>query len=244
VTRLKIIKKIKGKVKLCVLPEEYLTPDEYVDDLINQLKKDIFPLFGVSGRAPFTVLRNAFCFIDHISQLIYGTGGAQTPRMRKIIYELASFDSYINRKYKRYADYIIQIYRHDLVHNIRPLPKVIQIIDKKGKKFYGISWFFISSEIDSAAPKSFKALMKYFNKDSNRKNLFHLRYIGNQIYINNYCLFFDLVNFLENYKKKIGGDIRLQKKFAENYRKIVEKNLEKIKSFKLDKRQDKEVKFI
>jgi len=244
--QLEIEKNINGKGKICVLPNEYLDPSEYIQDLIDQLKSDIFPLFKNKGFAPFTIARNIFCFIDHISALRYGIKkkkGEQTKRIRKLISEFAKFDSYTNSKYKRYADYIVQIYRHDLVHNVRPLPHEIQIIEKNGRKSSGICWFFISSELKHNAPKNFDRLAEYFTKVSNRKNLCHLRYIGNQIVINNYCLFFDLINFLKVYKDLLKDDEKLQKDFIENYKKIIN-NHKKIRNFILDKRKDKECKVL
>lgn len=240
--------KIDGKEKVCVLPGEYLSPEEYVQDLINQMKKDIYPLFNVKGNAPFTISRNIFCFIDHVSCLKYGylkkTEGEQTIRIKKMISEFASFDSYINNKYKIYAPYIVQIYRHDLVHNIRPFPHKIKII-KKGKsvKVDMESWFLISSDIgnDYPKPKTFNKLAEYFINTSNRKGLCHLRCSNNQIVINNYCLFFDLINFLYEYKALLkNGDE--QDKFAKNYVSIVDRGFNKIKDFTLDKNEDKECK--
>lgn len=245
--KLEIIKIENNEWKLLVLPGEYFTSEEYIGNLIEQLKSDVFPLFKVAGSAPFTISRNVFCFIDHISALLFGIQkkrGEQTERIIKTIFEFAKFDTYINSKYKKYAEYIVQIYRHDLVHNVRPLPKIIKIIEKKEQKLKkGITWFYISSEIHPRAPKSFNSLKRYFNNTKNRKNLFHLRYIGNQIYVNNYCLFFDLVNFLDGLEKCVENDNRLATKIALNYKKIVKNNLNKIENFILDKNKDKEVKF-
>jgi hypothetical protein len=239
-----IVKTINGENKVCVLLGEYLSPTEYIQDLIGQLKKDIYPLFKVKGSAPFTVARNTFCFIDHISALRYGRNGNQTTRIKKLISEFAGFDSYINSKYKRYADYIVQVYRHDLVHNIRPFPHKFQIIDKVGNKSDGISWFFVSSYMKDTAPKprTFNKLADYFKNVRNRSGLCHLRYRGNDIVINNYCLFFDLVNFLKDYKELLKNDTELQKEFINNYKKIAREYL-KLGSFILDKRQDKECRY-
>jgi len=248
--RLKIVKNINGEDKVCVLRGKYLSHSEYIQDLINQLKRDIFPLFRVKGFAPFTISRNIFCFIDHVSVLRYGIKrqkGEQTKRIKKLISEFAKFDSYINSKYKLYADYIIQIYRHDLVHNVRPLPHEFQVIEKNGKGMKGISWFLTSSYIKDSAPKprTFNKLADYFKNVKNRKNLCHLRYAENQIVINNYCLFFDFVNYLKKYKKVLENDQKSQNNFTKNYQQIIKNHFE-IKNFTLNKKRDKEceVRFI
>lgn len=238
----------KKSNKVCVLPNEYLSPSEYIDNLIDQLRQDIFPLFRVGGSAPFTISRNIFCFIDHISVLKYGYGnmrGGQTERIKKLISEFANFDSYIQSKYERYASYIVQVYRHDLVHNVRPFPHKFDIINKTVKKQKYISWFFVSSEIDKnyQGRKTFKKLTKHFINTKNRKNLCHLRYIGNQIVINNYCLFFDFVNFLKEYQKLLRNNKKLRDKFINNYQKIINNHFE-INNFILDKRKDKECKIL
>lgn len=229
---------------VCVLPNKYLSPPCYIQDLINQLEQDIFPLFKVRGFAPFTISRNIFCFIDHVSALKYGIKnrkGEQTKRIINLISEFASFDSYIQGKYQSYAGYIVQIYRHDLVHNVRPFPHKFQIIEKNGKKSEGISWFFISSNMGKNSPriKTFNGLSKHLREVKNRKDLCHLRYIGNQVVINNYCLFFDLINFLFEYKNDLKINVSLQKSFIENYQKIANNYFE-INNFILDKGKDKE----
>jgi len=222
----------------------YLSPIEYIDDLINQLKGDIFPLFEVSGYAPFTIARNTFCFIDHVSSLKYGTIN-QTGRIKRIISEFASFDSYIQGKYKLYADYIVQVYRHDIVHNVRPFPHKIKVVEKNGSKQDKISWFAVSSDIGNSLPKpeTFEKLTVHFKVTKNRKGLCHLRYYGDNVVINNYCLFFDLVNFLLEYKHNLESDSNLQNEFVNNYQNIVEHYFE-IKNFTLDKSKDKECKLI
>ncbi len=238
----------KKSDKVCVLPNEYLNPSEYIDNLVDQLRQDIFPLFKVKGFAPFTIARNIFCFIDHVSGLKYGNKkekGYQTKRIKKLISEFANFDTYIQGKYKLYAPYIVKVYRHDLVHNVRPFPHEFEIIDKANKKQKGVSWFFVSSDIGKnyQGRKTFKKLTKHFKNTKNRKNLCHLRYIGNQIVINNYCLFFDFVNFLKKYQKLLKADKGLQNKFIKNYEEI-KNNYFPINDFILDKRKDKECKIL
>src|SRR5690554_503210 len=117
-----LIKNITGQDCVCVLPGEYFSPQQYIQNLIDQLRGDIFPL--LNANAIFTVARNTFCFIDHVSSLKLGPNynGNQTDRIETILKEFAHFDSYINSKYTKYAKYIVQVYRHDIVHNIRPFP--------------------------------------------------------------------------------------------------------------------------
>lgn len=233
--------------KVCVLTDEYLTPEEYIKNLIEQLRKDIFPLFNTTGFAPFTILRNTFCFIDHVSALRYGIrdkNGEQTGRMKRVIDHFALSDNYINSKYKEYSDYLIQIFRHDLVHNVRPLPKKIKVIEKgRSDREEKISWFIVDSYIHDNAPCKFNALCDYFKKVRNRKGLNHLRYYRNEIWVNNWCLFFDFVNYLNIYKNDINRNQKLKKDFLKHYKLLVERNLHKIKDFVLDKNKNKEVKF-
>ena len=117
--------------------------------------------------------------------------------------------------------------------------------DKNGNGSQGVSWFFISSDIgkNPPKPKTFLKLSKHFENTKNRKNLCHLRYIGNQIVINNYCLFFDFVNFLKEYQELLRNDKKLRDEFIKNYGEIINDHLE-IKNFILDKRKDKECRIL
>jgi len=232
-----LIKNINGIEKVSV-GSCYFSPSEYAQNLLDQLKDDIYPLF--QGTPFFTVARNTFCFIDHVSALKYGPT-SQTPRIKKLLGEFADFDLYINEKYQRYAAFIVQVYRHDLVHNIRPFPHKIKVIDKNGKLSTQISWFALSQAVrDNFPPRAtFKQMAMYFKNTKNRSGLCHLRYHQNQIVINNFCLFFDLVNYLKNYKYILKNNENERVKFINNYQNIV-KNHETISDFVLDKTIDKE----
>ena len=78
-----LIKNIKGQDCVCVLPGEYFNPQEYIQNLIDQLEADIFPLLKTG--AIFTLARNTFCFIDHVSSLKLGQNynNNQTDRIKK-----------------------------------------------------------------------------------------------------------------------------------------------------------------
>lgn len=238
-----LIKNIEGEDKVSVGPI-YFSPPEYIQDLLDQLRNDIFPLF--QGSPLFTIARNTFCFIDHVSALKYGISrhrGEQTIRMRKILGEFARFDAYTNEKYQRYADFIIQVYRHDLVHNIRPFPHEIDVIEKDGAQTKKTSWFAIVQSLTQPllGPTTFENFTRYFSNETNRKNMCHLRYYGDQIIINNFCLFFDLINYLIEYKRTLEADNSEKQIFIANYQSIVDKAPE-IRNFTLDKTKDKECK--
>lgn len=235
-----LIKKINGVKKVSV-GTKYLAPSEYIRDIIDQLRNDIFPLF--QGSPFFTIARNTFCFIDHISALKFGTTN-QTTRIKALLGEFAKFDRYLNRKYQNYSSFIVQVYRHDLVHNIRPFPHKIQIIEEDGTKADGISWFHITQQtISMPNAQLFNQLAQNFENINFRKNLFHLRYSNNQVIINNNCLFFDLVNFLNQYENMLEKDVNEQNKFVNNYKKIANKYFS-INNFILDKTKDKECKTV
>lgn len=236
-----LIKNIKGQDCVCVLPGEYFSPQQYIQNLIDQLEGDIYPL--LKTHATFTVARNTFCFIDHVSSLKLGPNynNNQTDRIEAILKEFAGFNPYINSKYNKYAQYVVQVYRHDIVHNIRPFPHQIRIVDKNGAS-NKTSWFILSQE--GPQNLTFEQASSYFQNVNNRKNLCHLRYYGDQVFVNNWCLFFDLVNFLHEYKKELDTDNSAQGNFVDNYKKILDKNYNKIADFELDKTADKECVFL
>lgn len=226
------------KNKLIVLPGESFTPQEYVQNLITQLEHDIFPLFSIKGSAPFTIARNSFCFVDHISRLIYGKKKNQTWRMKKVLKEFAPNEAYINNHYSDYAPYLVQLYRHDLVHNVRPLPKEITIRENQ-KNTKTTSWFFMFSKHETGT--SFDELKTNFNKSKFRKGYCHLRYTGNQVVINTNSLFFDLIIFLEALVKQLDASKSLRTNFTDNYYAVIEENYFKINKLLLDKDKNKEV---
>lgn len=239
-----VVKKINGIDKVSVGSEDF-SPSEYIQNLLDQLKNDVFPLFN--GTPFFTIARNTFCFIDHVSALKFGITsdrGEQTARIKKLLGEFATFDPYINEKYKRYAGFITQVYRHDLVHNIRPFPHKIKVIDKNGNQSIQVSWFAVTHQTKKDLPKpaTFESLSEYFSSTRNRSGLCHLRYCGNQIVINNFCLFFDLISFMKEYKSILDTDPDQQKLFISNYQLIVNK-YPNITDFILDKAKDKECTF-
>ncbi|MBN1915879.1 hypothetical protein JW796_02690 [Candidatus Dojkabacteria bacterium] len=241
-THLTVVNKDKGLFHLAVLPGKSFQPYEYVSDLIDQLKGDIFPLLE-SQIGLFTIARNIFCFTDHIASLMYiHTGKKQTERIKIVLNDFMPYDKYVNSKYKRYRSYLVQVYRHDLVHNVRPLPHIIDTIRKGAtRKDRQESWFFQSNYLKHDAPKSLEELSEYFKIAKNRKGYCHLRYHRNEILVNNFCLFFDLINYLQDLKEKLRTDSNLQEIFANNYQKIVD-NYWKIKDYILDKNKDEECK--
>ena len=98
---------------------------KYIDDLIQQIESDIFPLFFFTqGSAPLTILRNLFCFLDHTARLQY----SNEPTSLQQIFTVGSFGAYerIQKRYSQIYPFLIQMYRNELVHHIRPFPKMIK----------------------------------------------------------------------------------------------------------------------
>ena len=228
----------KNNKKLLVLPGESLTPEAYLQNLIDQLESDIYPLFRqTTGGAPFTVIRNTFCFIDHVSQLLHKPSSPQNVNMKKVIAKLGSIDSYLNNHYKLYAPYLIQLYRHDLVHNIRPFPKSLIILDTNRNE-RAESWFFNATKVDG---RTFSANLADMKKKATRNGRNHLRYIGNQIYIDTFSVYFDTIIFIEEIISELASNPKLRARIVKNYYKIMQYSYSSLVDFKLDIRDNKPV---
>lgn len=224
--------------KLIVLPGQFYSPESYFEDLINQLRDDIYPLFrATTGGAPFTVTRNTLCFVDHTSQLLYGPRGNQTPKLKKVISQLGTVDDHLNDLYKKYASYLVQIYRHDLVHNIRPFPKQI-MVKARAKTEIRETWFFMRTICNG---KSFEDNFKDMLKKKSRKGRAHLRLAGDQVNIDTFSLFYDTVILLDQLKNKAKSDAKFKQKVTKNYYSIMQSHYYSIENFELDQTTNKHI---
>ncbi len=224
--------------KLILLPNESLSPADYLQNLVNQMRDDVYPLFrAAKGGAPFTVTRNTLCYIDHIASLIYGPEGPQSVRLKKIISQLGTVDSYLNSNYQKYSDYLIQIYRHDLVHNIRPFPKKI-LVNIEGISESRETWFFMQTLCDG---KSFDDNLRYMAQKRSRKGRNHLRLASVQVVIDTFSLFFDTVILINSYIEKSKNDTKFETKLSKNYYKIMRKSYFSLRNFTLDQSSNKQI---
>lgn len=210
--------KLINSQKLMVLPGEYFSPSEYFQNLIEQLKNDIYPLFRTDGAAPFTISRNVFCFIDHVSQLISFDTNGQNERLKLVIHELGSIDEDLRDKYIKYSDYLIQVLRHDIVHNVRPFPKKV----KQENGGYIDAWYTIYTICDGMPFENNLIKMKDIKNRKGRRHLEINR--QNAVDIDSYSLFFDFIVYLQQLKTLADEDNNFRQTITENYYKIFQKN--------------------
>lgn len=220
----------KNQVKLLVednklkirVETHYESAEKHLEYIINQLSDDIYPLFATKDKAPFTILRNTLCFCDYISRLRFKKKGSSGD-LQTFFESFGSYE-YIKIKYSEYKDYLIQLYRHEVVHTLRPWSKVM-LLKRGGLIKYGnVGWNLktrLPQKLENGL-KSHKDTFSYLSSElrseKNRKKLFHLRLSekSNSPVINIYCLFFDLVNYVSDYKSSIEEDIDQQVKLMKN----------------------------
>ncbi|MFH1255315.1 MAG: hypothetical protein V1667_02515 [bacterium] len=216
-----------------ILPylEKKITPREHLQDLVNQLKNDIYPLFkvpSVTRGAPFTVLRNIFNYIDYIALLRFGAKkgnyGNGMGDVDRLLDDFGPDD--MKERYRLYKDYLIQIYRHDLVHLVSPRSKIMKILNSNKKEEIKIIGFCITSETfnDKNGERKNKilddfeqgcSLMKSVEFRKNR--FFNLRLNNGVPNINSISVFFDLINYIKDYQASLSKEENLNRIFAENF---------------------------
>jgi hypothetical protein len=197
----------------------------YLDDLLSHLEGDIFPLLSkTKGKAPFTVLRNILCYCDCIARLQYGKKGSSGD-LEQLFENFGPYE-YIQKRYREYKKYLIQLYRHDLVHTVRPWSKVMFIKASNQVSLDLVGWH-IRAHLNNDTEKSsdnFSELKKLLAQESKRKNLVHLRVDRNGSHspiINIYCFLFDLVNYTEELKTRLIGDRQIMENFMKNLIEII-----------------------
>jgi hypothetical protein len=211
---------------------KFITPREHLQDLIDQLHGDIFPLLKVpevtAGGAPFTVLRNIFCYMEYVALLRFGKKrNSESGNLEKMLDDFGPED--MKARYRIYKKYLIQLYRHDLVHLTSPRMKIIQIKNDRNRIAY--AGFFIISDVvgqNNVQKKSkilgdFDQACSLMRSVNFRKNSFiHLRLSESTITINTLVMFFDLINYLKDYQASLAKEEELNRNFAEN---LIEANL-------------------
>ena len=213
----------KSEVMICV-ETHFESAEEHLESLIGQLKDDIFPLFRVKGNAPFTILRNTLSFCDYISRLHFGKKGSSGD-LSRLFDSFGSYD-YIKERYLEYKKYLIQLYRHEVIHTIRPWSKGMLLRKSGNLKFGNVGWNIKSKlpkEVEKKISKEkdkdkFDKLYSLLKEENNRKNLFHLRLSkkSNSPVINTYCFFFDLVDYLKNFIELVNSDADIERALLEN----------------------------
>jgi len=205
-------------------PEIYIETEmqsavSHLDNLTSHLKDDIFPLLSrTSGGAPFTVLRNILCYCDCIARLQYGQKG-HSGDLEKLFENFGPYD-YIQKRYHEYKKYLIQLYRHDLVHTVRPWSKIMFININNQVYLNYIGWQIIAELNDTTniVGTDFFGLKSLLAHESNRKGLIHLRLDKNSRspIINVYCFLFDLVNYIDKLKNSLHTNSHDMEKFLKN----------------------------
>lgn len=199
----------------------------HLDNLLSHLEGDIFPLLSkTDGKAPFTVLRNVLCYCDCIARLQYGRKGSSGD-LDQLFDHFGPYE-YIQKRYRRYKKYLVQVYRHELVHTVRPWSKVMFVKDNNNLSLSYVRWSVtgqLNTETQSSS-NDFQKLKKLLAIEGNRKNLVHLGVDRHEsespvIIINTYCFLFDLVNYIEELKKKPGENDQLKENFMKNLIEII-----------------------
>lgn len=216
------------------------TPSKYIENLIDQIKDDIFPLmFFTRGHAPYAVLRNLFCYLDHVARLRFGNNKSSLDQ----IFNKGDFGCYpfIKKRYQHIFKDLIQLYRHELIHQTRPLPKIRNVKVDRNFKTIGVG-FHISSDINKkiydSSVMNFRLMSKFMKDDKNRKHLNHLRSAKkySAFIVNNFCFLFDVIDYLKRYsddlsdQKKNFSEIKI---FCTHYIDIILENLRKPSGFTL-----------
>lgn len=190
--------------------DKFVTPREHLVNLLDQLKGDIYPILQKQN-APFTALRNIMCFAEYIALLKFGTLGQKSEQGN--LPRLFGHFSYgrFEKNYREYSPYLIQLYRHDLIHLTSPRQKIIYttINNITGLSITG---FYI----DSTCPNNdYDELCSLMRNESNRSGLKHLRLRATEIVIHVQSLYFDLVLFIKDYISELAHNADMNEKFAQ-----------------------------
>ena len=207
-----------------------VTPRDHLHNLLNQLKDDVYPLLKVPevtpGGAPFSILRDIFCFIDYIALLRFGPVndyGRGLGNIERLFDDFGPDD--MKARYRKYKTYLVQIYRHDLVHLTSPRLKIMKVKKENEEKNEIIGFSIISDTINDNQQITKTQILNNFEQGSSlmrsskfRENtFFHLRLYNNIPTINTISTLFDLVNYIKDYQTALGKEEELNRKFAENF---------------------------
>lgn len=198
---------------------------DHLNDLLSHLEADIFPLLSKTAvKAPFTVLRNILCYCDCVARLQYGKKGSSGD-LEQLFENFGPYE-YIQKRYKEYKKYLIQLYRHDLVHTVRPWSKIMFVKLNEGITLDVVGWF-VTAQLNKDTEQSatdFNQLKNLLKEENKRKNLVHLRVDktnSKSPVINTYCFLFDLVNYIEEFKKELANDCQVMENFMKNLIEII-----------------------
>lgn len=196
---------------LLTFNDKQVTPRDHIGNLVDQLRGDIYPI--LERNAPFASLRNIMCYAEYAALLRYGTAGARSESGN--LNRLFGHFSYgrFERDYRRYASYLIQLYRHDLVHLTAPRMKVIQTTIR-GTTGISVAGFSIDS---SCIHGDYDALCSQMKQESFRSGLAHLRLDATNIHIHAQSLYFDLIHFLTDWQGELSHSDLENRSFAENF---------------------------
>jgi len=224
------VRLVNNKLKISVWGNDNIkTPSGYIQNLIDHIRDDIYPLFFLtSGGAPFTILRNLFCYLDHTARLRFGNNQDSLDKL----FCKGDFGAYkhIQKRYCQIHKDLIQLYRHELAHHIRPWPKIrkVKIEKSRERKLIGfhISWE-VNKKMIQAKFEDFAEFAEFMRKEKNRKHLNHLRsskYYP-QFIVNTFCFLSDIVDYLNRYAIILDNKEEERLNFCKNYLLIVALNL-------------------
>jgi len=206
-----------------------ITPREHLQDLLNQLKSEIYSLLRVvESKAAFNLLRSTFCYLDYIALLRFGPKnnnnyGKGAGNLEELLDDFGPED--MKERYRKYKDYLVQIYRHDLVHLISPRLKVMKVKENGGERIETIGFKIIADTCNDKGKEKKANILQDFEQACSlmrsvqfRKNtFFHLRFDQNIPTINSLSMFFDTANYIKDYQSSLTKEVELNKRFAEHF---------------------------
>jgi hypothetical protein len=92
---------------------------QYLQMLSKSMDDDLMPLFGAAGGAPFALVREVMCYVDHLGALLVGrcTGGGTSTGGRQF---LSGYMAEVDPSYRSNGGMLYEMYRHGTVHNFAP----------------------------------------------------------------------------------------------------------------------------
>jgi hypothetical protein len=93
---------------------------QYLQMLSKSMDDDLMPLFGAAGGAPFALVREVMCYVDHLGALLVGrcTGGGTSTGGRQF---LSGYMAEVDPSYRSNGGMLYEMYRHGTVHNFAPV---------------------------------------------------------------------------------------------------------------------------
>ena len=157
---------------------EWKESGKYLMNLRDTVIRDIKPLLKVEGVAPFAIIREVLCYIDHLSHLY--TGSPEVGKRFSVF--LTEISSKVDCHYSVRAEEIYRMYRNGTVHEFEP--KMLE--NNKGQR---LRWLCFDGE-----------RVKSLEIEGSNCEVTHLVPCGkNDIYwlpVSTKCLIDDLVEFI------------------------------------------------